>query len=526
MIRLDGKPFRLYDYPFYKDIYDRLHTKTLLKCGRQVAKSTSIVNWTTINACAIPHFQSLYIAPLRSQATYFSKSRVQKSLLHSPLIKREYIKSAMSLGVWNKQFTNGSEMHFSYAGDDPDRIRGISTDQNNYDEVQDIIYDLVIPVVNETMAESDYAFEVYCGTPKSNENTIEWLWQRSTQCEWIMKCEGCNKYNYCDSVRCIGKKGIICINCGKYLNPRLGFWHPLKPPTTPEEWKYGLWGYHISQLILPKNNENARRWYRILEKLEGYPEVQFNNEVLGISVAEGTRFITLKDLRNQCRPYAVSYPPPDYMVKDVEIDIEGRREIYAGIDWSGAGEDGTSRTVLWIWGVVGSESALKTLYYRVFPKREPVLDIKDIVEICKKFRVKLIGADAGGGAHANSFLREAFGEARVVQFQYGSYQQHFSKGANKILIDKTAAIDTFMTMIKRERVYYPHKDQCEIPFNDTLNLHTEITKHGAGVRVWTRTPNTSDDCLHAQVFGWLASDIARGRLVLYGTEKERFQLAA
>ncbi len=140
--------------------------------------------------------------------------------------------------------------------------------------------------------------------------------------------------------------------------------------------------------------------------------------------------------------------------------------------------------------------------------------------------MKLIGADAGGGAHANSFLREAFGEARVVQFQYGSYQQHFSKGANKILIDKTAAIDTFMTMIKRERVYYPHKDQCEIPFNDTLNLHTEITKHGAGVRVWTRTPNTSDDCLHAQVFGWLASDIARGRLVLYGTEKERFQLAA
>lgn len=146
--------------------------------------------------------------------------------------------------------------------------------------------------------------------------------------------------------------------------------------------------------------------------------------------------------------------------------------------------------------------------------------------MCRAFRVKLIGADAGGGAHANSFLREAFGENKVIQLQYGSYQQHFSKGANKILVDKTAAIDSFMGMIKRHRVYYPNETQSAVAFKDTMNMHTEVTKNGAGIRIWTKPPQTSDDCLHAQVYGWLASDIARGRLVLYGTEKERYQLAS
>ena len=66
-----------------------------------------------------------------------------------------------------------------------------------YDEVQDLNW-AFMPVIEQTMGGSkDWGMYRYAGTPKSLDNTIEKLWQQSSQDVWVVECPhmGCKKYN-------------------------------------------------------------------------------------------------------------------------------------------------------------------------------------------------------------------------------------------------------------------------------------------------------------------------------------------
>lgn len=511
VLRLEGKDYNLSKAPFYRDIINNEHQRLVMATARQVFKTTTGAVDTILDSVLIPHFKTMYISPSAKQTKQFSKSRLQKLHDYSPLLRK--IAKIVNPSVWDKSYSNGSENYFTYAGDSPDRIRGYSTDSNKFDEMQDIVYRTVVPVANETLSMSDYKKEYYAGTHKTKEGPLMFLWNNSTQCVWLVKCDGCNKHNKLDSVDNIGLRGPICRNCGKAINPRLGFWHPLNyDKHLPYEQQ--LWGYHISQLMLPKNCEVEREWQALLTKRRMYDETRFMNEVLGVATATGARFLEREDLLRQCRDYRPTMPPNPAHFRDIATDSENRYEIYAGIDWSGGGLDSRSLTVLWIFGVLPS-GALKTLYFKIFEKREPYQDIQDILHILRAYKVKFVGADAGVGAHANSFLREEFGSSRVQQFQYGQFRQHYSQAVDRIHVNKTAAIDSFFSDVKRQLIYYPHADMCTEAFDHVMSVFSMITKHGAGVKIWNSSPGTSDDALHAQVFGWLAARIGTGRVVLY-----------
>jgi hypothetical protein len=216
-----------------------------------------------------------------------------------------------------------------------------------YDEVQDMLYDPVITVGNETMSESDYGYETYAGTPKTMENTIQYLWELSTQSEWVMKCTGCDRFVYIDNEKCIGKEGPICIRCGAYLNTYAGNWVDLVPKKT-------LQGFHLSQLIMPRNSpyvmRKARRpaeaiaqaefrWQRIVQKYEDHPLSVFRNEVLGVSDEIGSRLISQEELEELC----VGEPLRPYPTHET---FTGITQVVAGADWSGGGTTGVSRSVL------------------------------------------------------------------------------------------------------------------------------------------------------------------------------------
>jgi len=504
-LTLDGEPFSLDDYPFYRTIYNGQWNQTLLMCGRQVAKSTTADNMTVCDSITIPHFRTLYISPTQKQTSIFSNSRLQKTIDDSPPVKQQFTSGAMQMSVYRKSFTNGSEINLSYASDDPDRVRGYSADRVIYDEVQDIIYDAVIPVVNETMANSDYGWVTYLGTPKSMENTSQVLWELSSQDEWIMKCPGCRKWNFVNTPDSLGKKGIICVNCGKYLNPREGRWHSMNPDGK-------IKGFHISQLILPKNNEIPQRWARLTHKFETYTPSKFKNEVLGVSDAIGTRMVSKDDLENCCRNYTIQPHPDASLWDDVLWTV-------AGVDWSGGGSSTyTSRTVVWIWGMLPN-GVLKTMYFKVFPTSNPVQDVRDIIDICRRYKCQLVAGDAGVGATANAMLMEALGKHRVVQIQYGASQK-LCKWNNKdrYMVDKTAAIDSMMLNYMHEGVIFPHKQQMRVAFEDVLAAYEEVTRQGAGKKIWTHSPIVPDDSLHAQTFGWLAGEIVGHKIEFYKAE--------
>ena len=539
LLHLDGNPFNLTDYPFYNEVYDGSYDATLLKTARQVAKSTTLSNFLIAEACTKPHWKSLFVSPSQEQTTKFSQTRVGKTIFYSPEIRKRWVSKDLSSRVFQKMFTNGSEIAFSYAADDPDRVRGVSADRVAYDEVQDILYDEVIPVINECMSNSDFAYETYCGTPKSMENTIEQLWQWSTQTEWVMKCDRCNRHQYYVDDRCLGKQGVVCLKCGGYINVREGQWidtHVYPKGHVGKRIK----GFHVPQVILPKNVPAAmppdlknqelaqKRWQRILEKHDAYPPSKFKNEVMGVSDAVGTRLISKEELEGLCQPYEITDVPANNML------LQNLKGIVAGVDWSGGGmANTTSRTVLWIWGITqgGPQHSyrLKTLYFKIYPETNPISGgvIDHICEMCNRYDVSLIFGDAGEGALANANLRERLGTHRAMQIQYrgsssgggsSNVKPFYWNKIDRFLADRTTMIDHYFMFIKRQGVIFPNIKQMQIPIKDLLNEYEEVTNSGR--KVWRHAPSQPDDCLHAQVFGWMASKyVTMDPLFTYNGEK-------
>jgi hypothetical protein len=525
-IHLDGHPFSLDDYPFYVDVYDGVYDALLLKTGRQVAKSTTLSNFLIAEACGTPHWKSLFVSPSQEQTTKFSQTRVGKTIFYSPDIRQNWVSKELSSRVFQKMFTNGSELAFSFAADDPDRARGVSADRVAYDEVQDILYDEVVPVINECMGNSDYAYETYCGTPKSMENTIEYIWSLSSQTEWTIKCDACSKYQYLITDKCIGKNGPICLSCGAYLNVRAGQW--IDTRVYGEGTNKRVKGFHISQFILPKNVPAAqpkdaksqeaaeKRWRRIIDKFETYPPARFRNEVIGISDAIGTRLISKEELESFCLDYTVEeYPSSNMLMSNI-------RNIVAGVDWSGGSTNGNSRTVLWIFGLVHGDREhafkLKTLYFKIYPDTNAISGgvVDHIVEKCTQYGVEIVCGDAGVGALPNANLRERLGQHRALQIQYrgtqnassGNQRPFYWNKIDRFLGDRTYLIDNFMLFLKRGGVVFPNVRQMIMPIRDVLNEFEEVSKSGR--KIWAHAPSQPDDCLHAMIFAWCASKLVSG----------------
>lgn len=514
LLWLDGKQFSLYDYPMYKAIYDGRYRSTLLMCGRQVAKSTSLANFIIAESVAIPHFREYYLSPSREQTLIFSNTRVGKVLSYSPLVRKYFQSPETSDRVLHRSYTNGSENGFTYACDDADRARGFSADRVCYDEFQDMLFDAVVPVVNECMANSKYKFETYTGTPKTMESSIQHLWERSSQSEWVMKCNKCGKHSFVAGDKCFGKRGLICLACGGLLNPREGFWVDMKAADKDSAARQ-IKGFHIPQAILPANipvsnpgGEEAaqERWNDLLHKLATYPAHRFRNEVLGISDAMGTRLVSLDEMKALCRDYALRpyIDPPSY---------EGVAWTVGGVDWSGGGTGGVSRTVMWVYGYVPGTQKLRCLYYEIM-NGSAVQDVQRIAQIFGYYQVRMVVGDAGEGALPNAMLRDILGHHRCTMVQYGAFNKPVTwNGTDRFHVDRTALIDNYLMQLKQQRIEYANYREMEASIKDVLNVYEEVTTSGR--KVWRHSPQQPDDCLHAQLFAWLAAKITTGDLKFY-----------
>ncbi len=514
LLWLDGKPFSLNEYPMYRAIYDGRFRSTLLMCGRQVAKSTSLANFIIAESVSIPHFRSYYLAPSKEQTLIFSNTRLGKVLSYSPLVRKFFQSPETSDRVLHRSYTNGSENAFTYACDDADRARGFSADRVAYDEFQEMLFEAVVPVVNECMANSNYKFETYAGTPKTMENAIQYLWDRSSQSEWVMKCGACSKYTFVNSDKVMGKHGPICLKCGGPLDPRTGQWIDMKAADPTSKARL-IKGFHIPQPILPQNvpiscpenpEKAQERWDDLLNKLETYPQHRFRNEVLGVSDASGSRLVSLQDLKDICRGHSLS-PFPQHP------GFEGVDWTVGGVDWSGGGSGGVSRTVVWVFGWVPKLQKLRTLHYQVFEGGNPVADVDAIAGILGRYQVRMTVGDAGEGHLPNAVLRERLGAHRTFMAQYGSGGKPIVWSTDRYMVHRTAAIDNYMMLLKQGRVEYATDREMQVAMQDLLNVYEEVTS--SGKKVWRHSPQQPDDCLHAQIFAWLAAKIVTGDLQFY-----------
>jgi hypothetical protein len=525
-IKLNGKQFDLTNWPMHRAFYDCRSRRTLFKTGRQVGKSTTLASFAITECSVIPHFSVMFISPTKEQTVRFSNTRVAKTMRYSPHISRTFLRSGLADRVFHKQYRNGSEMLFTYALDDADRLRGPSTDRNMYDEVQDILYDPVIIVGNECLSHSKYAFETYAGTPKTMENTIQYLWENSSQTEWVMQCDGCKTYQYVDSVKSIGKEGIICLKCGKYLDPFIGQWVDFNDfKNSAVEAEFHIKGFHISSPLMPEYNphsmakhdyalyDEARiRWKRILTKFESFPESKFKNEVLGVSDDVGSRMISKEEVERLCVGKQLQQYPDTKQHTDIST-------IVAGVDWTGGGTTGVSRTALWIWGYRPRDKKLVCLFYKTYPGVNPVNNIEEIANVCLSYKVGLIVGDAGEGHAPNDLLRKRLGVHKVTQAQYTSQTKPVIwNQIDRYTVDKTTIVDNFFLLLKRQDVELGPLQQMKTAIDDMMNEYEDIT--ATGRKVWTHAMSLPDDCLHAAIFGWLAFKIVTSDLQFYYTSED------
>lgn len=346
LFTLKNEPYQVYK-PFAHLFNRELPLNTVFKTGRQVSKTTTLVIQHLTQSVFIPGFNTLCVLPLEQQA-----NRVG-SMFIRPILRDSVIPQICPLTreqSTNISFKNNSNIVLSYAHLDAERTRGVPADKLHIDEAQDV-NSKFLPVITSCLTGSkDWQYSVYTGTPKTNNNTLQFLWLSSSQAEWCIKCEACNHWNIpsieFDLDGMIGphredisqeSPATICSKCGKIIHPDSGQWvHRYDD----RKWTYA--GYHIPQIIMAQHYADPVNWSILLSKKEGGYQTtvtDFYREILGEACDIAARLVTLDDLLkvadlgdrkdfNRIRQMKDAYPIRVF-----------------GIDWGGGGEGGNYTTI-------------------------------------------------------------------------------------------------------------------------------------------------------------------------------------
>jgi hypothetical protein len=216
-------------------------------------------------------------------------------------------------------------MFFTFCFLDVERVRGISADKLVIDEVQDIDWDF-LPVIEYCLSASKWEIKQFSGTPKTFDNTIQQLWEDSSQAEWVIPCD-CGYWNTCtitlDLDQMVQRQGLSCRKCGRLVDSRKGHYEHMYP-----ERRGRFVGYHIPQPILPIHYTNENKWYKLFMQKEK-SKTAYYNECLGESCDAGTKLISLTDLQKACcLPFSNN-------IKDALSRLHEYEYVTMGVDWGG-----------------------------------------------------------------------------------------------------------------------------------------------------------------------------------------------
>jgi len=416
LLNLKGKPYTLDNYfPFESLFRFDLPSKLLYKTGRQVSKSTSMAAHGVIVSASIPDFTTLYVMPLYEQVRRFSTMFVAPFIDQSPA-KRIWQTGDTVNSVLHRSFHNRSKMLFSFAFLSADRLRGISADRICTDEVQDMQRDH-LPIIAETLSASKWAISQYTGTPKTLDNTIQKLWEESSQAEWLVPCFHCTTNGHhtlnIPSIEYHAEKMIgpwsrdlseaepatICHKCGGKISPRFGRWDHRYQNRVRE-----FPGYHVPQIIMPLHYADPEKWSVLLQKQQGKgntPPNVFWNEVLGESYDTAAKIVTLTELN------AVSNLVP-CSPQNAQAKMGNYQLRVLAVDWGGGGEKGLSFTAIALLGL-RHNGCIDVLWgKRLLTPHDHILEAIEIKQYWDLFRPHMLAHDyTGAGSLRETFLIQA-----------------------------------------------------------------------------------------------------------------------
>ena len=503
--------FRFEGREYLRRIYDTPADKVLLKCGRQVEKSTTLGNRLLCYSALTNNFRCLFVAPSAEQAKVFSNDRLKDVIEASPLIKA-YTSSKINQAVFFKKLINFSQIRLRYAYLTADRVRGIPADLIEIDEIQDILIDN-IPIIEQCAFHSKYKLFIYSGTPKSNDNTIEHYWSEfSTQNEWVVPCDrhGTPKdptswhWNVLGEKN-IGPEGLICDRCKEPISARdpRAQWASLQPMREDNKERVTFEGYRIPQIMVPWVD-----WKEILEAQEQYARAQFMNEKLGLSYDSGTRPITRAQVKACCQSHI--------RLGDIESlkKIVQGKEVYCGLDW-GTGEN-TYTVISFGTYLGGSRDNFTIFWLHRFTGQDldPDIQLDKIAQMISQLQCRVIGVDYGGGFWQNDRLIKQFGPQRVVKFQYNPKQKkkvYWEEHLLRYMVHRSEVMSDIFAAFKDRKVDFPNWNDFIEPYaSDILNIFSEYNERQRMIE-YKKAPGKTDDAFHSILYCFLASMIVRPR---------------
>jgi hypothetical protein len=492
---LNGRPFSFTNYEFMRPIYDLDAPEVVMKFSRQTSKSTTMANIMLSKGAMTPHFKQLYVSPSVDQTKIFSGDRVAPVIETSPLIKKHYVNASVNQNVFTKSFLNGSRLYLRYALLSADRLRGLSTDINYYDEAQDLNMD-IIPVVNQSMSRSMYKKTVFSGTPKRTKGTLAEIWYRSTMYEWFSKCDHCNKWNFLDQKN-IGLTGVICRYCGRHLDTRKGQWVSTGDPNSRTK------GFRVNILMFA-----SAPWVDWVTDVIEYrktcaSDAIFYNEVLGLEYDDGVQPITIADLRRCCTGGPMVEDPTSVDLSSTQTTI--------GLDY-GPVNSNKSKTVVSV--IQHRTDKPKVLYLKRYRGHEADYSFihSDVPRLYSKWRAAVIGADAGLGDGPNSEIRGRLGQPeRLIAFRHSGSQRAKAKwnpASHEYTLNRNMVMTDLFRKIKNRQIEFPRWEDFEPFADDFLNIVIEYDDQAGTYKYLNTGP---DDALHSILFGELTLQLLTAR---------------
>lgn len=457
---------------------------TLLKCSRQVEKSSSKSFKMLALSMLVPNICCLYVSSAGANTREFADERIENTLRISPKL-RPWAAAGLKDTMAVKRFANNSRIVLrSVYRDNAERVRGLPVDVLAVDEIQSVFPD-AMPIIEASLKNSDLPMghiRLYSGTPLTSNNHLEQRWSReSTQNLWLTRCGSCGHWNP-PGMEQIGKKGMICSKCGYGLNPLKGQWIRTGKANAPYE------GYHLSQVIMPYTHlargEEAfkQKWSELYADVHSPTaiEAKVRNEIIGESWDVGRKPVSSEDLRQCVRPWLrFRRIAPDNVLKDRHW------HTFMGVDW-GSGTDGNAYTVVTLLYAYGDDLRPCVYYMKRYEGTEadPKFIKHDIAALYVENDVSLAFVDAGYGWGIISDLRDMVpnGLQRIVPVQMvGSQGQviKYNKEAHRFTAHRTRWMAKIFSLIKSGKLDLGCEEDFWTPFaEDILNIHYEELPSG------------------------------------------------
>lgn len=514
---LKQQPLSYDSLPFWIPILDSdrlsqdrpfIERRMVLKCSRQVAKTTNIAILAIGNSITKNNFKTIICQPTDTQISRFSVDVLKSINQESVVTDVFYYDNKMNQSqVKNKSYITGSRIILANIYASILSARGISSDCNFFDEYQDIPPDNA-DIVLASMKRSPYKYAIYSGTPKEPENDLQLKFNESTQNEWAVPCTSCGKWNVKLDVSNIGKKFVLCRYCGGKLNVRLGQWVVGN--------SRGIFaGYHINELMVPSDTGYGTDLSEIQYDLDKGETKTVMNEVLGESWADGKNPITKEAVAKMCNPSRV------YVKEKTDITNRMKQYSFAGIDWALETKPGIARnqkqvrsyTILTIMHYDFTKNKLIVDFVKkYFDKYDSKIDdpdyvIKDMIGWINAFNCILVGMDYGAGHKENQRIIAEIGYERCMEFQYmGDELQdkiRYLSSQLKWTLPRTLVMNLVIDMMVRDGMFeFAKLDGETSEYSSDL---TNIYEYGDMHKRQKRYGKTgTDDWMHCIVFGTLA----------------------